>query len=547
MLDEAFLFSLGLIVSAAAVISLFASRIGVPSIVSYLIAGILLGPVTHLVEDANTIKIISETGIVLLLFLVGLELTFEKIRNMGKLAVGLGSSQVLVTVIAGYGVCRLLGYEGSEAWIVAAALMLSSTVVVVKTLVERKETESIPGRAAVGVLLIQDLVVIILLTLISALGSQQEDVSLAGSIAKALGGMVLLLVVVLGLSRVLTKPFDRWATRYPEMQFIWSLSWCFLVVMATHWLHLSHEIGAFVAGVSLAQMPHSHDLQRRVQPLMNFFVAVFFVSLGIAIKGSWESTFIIHVVVLSLFVLFGKFLIIFALASLLKFRSKHAFTTALLMTQISEFSFIFATLAAVRGFLDWGVASLLGVVGLVTILISALAMANRAALYRLWCRTPFYRKSHEDPVEELPTPEGGRLRHHVIIVGANTLGSELARRLHARGEPVIVIDIDATKLRALPCPTLTGDAATRVVLEEAGFEHARVLVSTLHIEATNDLLAYRCKAAGIPSSIHAVDMNYVNNLLEMDVRYLMVPKVDGIKQQNEKLKEMGFLGKEAEA
>jgi Trk K+ transport system NAD-binding subunit len=123
----------------------------------------------------------------------------------------------------------------------------------------------------------------------------------------------------------------------------------------------------------------------------------------------------------------------------------------------------------------------------------------------------------------------------------NTLGREIVTRLHARGEQVLALDTDPQKLEGLPCETMLGDVEYFSVLEEAELPHARLLVSALRIEPTNDLLAYRCKQAGVPCSIQVVDLSVTDNLLEMDVKYLMIPKVDGIKLQNRELKERGLL------
>jgi len=141
-------------------------------------------------------------------------------------------------------------------------------------------------------------------------------------------------------------------------------------------------------------------------------------------------------------------------------------------------------------------------------------------------------------------PQEVKPRHHfnhIIVVGMNTLGREIARRLHDRGESVLAVDTDPHKLEGLPCDTLLGDVEYLSVLEEAELSHARLLVSALRIEPTNDLLAYRCKQAGIPSSIQVVDLSVTDNLLEMDVKYLMIPKVDGIKLQNRELQKRGLL------
>ncbi len=539
MISEAFLQHLGIILVGATMMLLLARMIRLPAIVAYLLAGIVIGPLTGWVVVTDATGLITETGIVLLLFLVGLELTFEKIREVGKVALIVGAAQVALCVVGGAAVSFLLGMRGGSLWIFGFALAFSSTVVAVKMLVSRGESHTVFGKIAVGVLLVQDVVVVLLLTVIAALGEDSGggSAALAGKIAMALGGMIFLLVAVLAVARfLLVRPF-AWASRSPETLFILSLCWCFVVVMATHWLHLSHEIGAFIAGVSLAQLPYNHDLQRRVQPLINFFVAVFFVTLGVGLHFQAEAVFWLKAILLSIFVLVGKLIIITAIVRRLRYDRRTAFFSALMLSQISEFSFILAGVASRAGLLESSASSLLGVIGLITIAVSAMAMIHKETLFRR-----FIQKASDD-TSEVEEQSASRLKDHVVVVGANTLGRELTNRLCARGETVVTIDIDPGKLAGLPCTTLLGDASMLPVLEEAGYRNAKLLVSTLHIAPVNDLLAYRCKLAGTMSSVHAFDLKGVDNLLEMDVSYLIVPKVDGIKRQNHLLEEMEILSK----
>ena len=357
-------------------------------------------------------------------------------------------------------------------------------------------------------------------------------------IMKAFGGMVVLMQLMLVASKyLLPRPF-AWAGRSRETVFIWSLSWCFLVVMAGHLLHLSHEIGAFLAGVSLAQVSGCHDLQRRVRPLMNFFVAVFFVTLGVGMRMDVSAALWGKALVLSVFVLVGKLVIVLWIAAWLRFGARRAFFMALLLTQISEFSFILAGMAQRSGLAIGEAGDLLGLVGMIRITVSAMLIGMRERLLVWFEKRGMGRWFAQEPEEKTG---GGELSGHVIIVGMNTLGRELVRRLTAEGEVVVASDVDARKLRGLSCVTVLGDAESPAVLRELGLEKARLLVSTLHIEATNDLLAFRCRVAGVPAAIHAANLREVANLLEMGVAYMMAPKVDGIHLQNAELSRRGMI------
>jgi hypothetical protein len=273
---------------------------------------------------------------------------------------------------------------------------------------------------------------------------------------------------------------------------------------------------------------------------MNFFIAVFFVALGLRMPIAEAAAQWWPALVLTGFVLGGKFLIISLSLARLRFSERTAFLAALNLTQISEFSFILAASAMATGWVGPEMLSLVGLVGLTTIALSSSAIVFQeplyvAALKRGWLR--FLRAPKHDPER----PHGHGRHGHIIVVGMNTLGRDIVRRLHDRGEKVLAIDTDPRKLAGLPCETSLGNVEYLSVLEDAGLKEARLLVSALRIEPANDLLAYRCRQFDIPAAIQVVDLSVVDNLLEMDVKYLMIPKIDGMKLQNRILQEDGFL------
>jgi len=532
-------------VTTAAVLAVLARFLRLPTIVVYLAAGLVLGPLTGLIEISETIGLIAEIGIVLLLFLVGLELSFDKIRAVGKVAIVAGLGQVVFTAVGGYLVCWALGFDVMESVFLAVALTFSSTVVVVKILTDKQELNALYGRIAVGIFLVQDLVVIVVLTVLTGLGGGDglDAGTLATQLGFALGGMVVLLAGVLIASRhLLPRPF-QWASGSPATLFIWSLAWCFLVVGAAHLGHLSIELGAFFAGVALAQLPCSRDLQHRIQPLMNFFVAIFFVSLGVqmapeGIGENWGAA-----AWLSLFVLIGNPLIFMLIISRFGYSERTSFKTSVTVAQISEFSFIFVAMGLTAGLVGDRVVSITGLVGIVTVAASAYMIQYADPLYRFVKRAGLLRIFRAR--QETDEIESGALRDHIIVIGMNSLGRRIATALHERGETVLAIDTDPRKLRGLPCHRLHGNAEYASVLEEHGLAHAKLLVSALQIEDTNDLLAHHCKEIGIPCSVVAVDLSVIENLLELDVAWVMVPKVDVLHDQRKVLQEAGLLEEES--
>lgn len=530
-------------VLAGAVFSVAAGLLRMPTIVAYLLAGLFIGPLTGLVEISHALELIAETGIVLLLFIVGLELSLEKARAVGGVALAAGVGQVAATALAGFAIAMALGFGSVEAAFLAAALTFSSTVVVVKLLDERHEMDSLHGRIAVGILLVQDVVAIVLLTLLAGLEGGSVDLgSVVMGISKAFAGMALLLAVVLGASRwILPRPF-AWAARSPETNVIWSLSWCFLIVLGAKFLGLSMEIGAFLAGLSLAQLPYNKDLHRRLHPLMNFFIAVFFVSLGVQMNLGAALDSAGTVMVLSLLALVGKPL--FLLWGILRTGHNHrtAFLSATTLSQISEFSFILVALGVKTGMVPENILSITALVGLVTISISSYMTLGADTLFRRFSASGLLR-FFPQPGKDAPADGEPPLSGHFIVVGINTLGREITRLLVKRGHEVLAVDTDPHKLRGLDCKTMLGDAGDPATLEEAGLKGARMLITALQIEETNDLLAYRSREAGVPCVANVMDLSATDNLIAMDTRFLLVPKVDGVAWQSRELEKLGITNK----
>ncbi|MGH7444182.1 MAG: cation:proton antiporter, partial [Longimicrobiales bacterium] len=492
---------------------------------------LVLGPLTGLISSTESVALIAEAGIALLLFLVGLELSLAKIRDVGRVAIAAGLGQVALTAVGGFGLATLLGFTTIEAAFIGIALTFSSTVVVVQLLGQKRELDTLYGRIAVGILLVQDLVVIIALTFLTGLGTGEALTAgtLVSGLARAFGGMLLLLAAALGAARFVLPRLFGWIAPSQDGIFIWSLCWCFLFVLGAELFHLSAEIGAFLAGISLAQLPFNEDLRRRVAPLMNFFVAVFFISLGAGMQVSGAAEHWVAAVVLSLFVLLGKPIMFVWIIARTGYGERTAFLTSITVAQISEFSFIFAAVGVTAGMIDVSILSLIAVVGIITIALSSYmifygdylyARARRARLLR-----PF-RARRERP-EAAPVESA---TDHVIVVGLNSLGRRIVHDLVAHGEDVLAVDVSPHNLLHLPCRTMLGNAEHVSVLEEAGIRNAKLLVSTLQIEDTNHLLAYWGRSFGVPTSIHAFDQSVVDELRDAGAEHLILSKPAGTRR-----------------
>lgn len=538
MTDFPILRDLGYVIVGATLLLLAMRALRVPPIVAYILAGLLLGPALGVLTVTESLELISELGIALLLFVVGLELSLERLRDVGRPAVLGGALQVLLTLALGAGVAWALGFRGGDAVFLGLAVAFSSTVVVIKLLDRAGDLGALYGRLAIGILLVQDVLVAVVLTLVGGLGAEGEGGFGAGAagLARAFLGLAALAVgAALAVRWVLPRLFD-WLAESTEALFIASLTWAFVFIVAAELIHVSIELGAFVAGVSLAQLPYNDELRRRIHPLVDFFLAVFFVTLGAGMDLGSAAQYWGAAVTLSLFVLLGKPLIVGWLLVRLGYGGRTAFLSGITLGQVSEFAFILLGLAAAGGLVEPALLSLVGVMGLVTMATSAFVVPEGERLYRAgrgrWLPGFLRSGGLEEP---LPPMRAG----HIVIVGMNTLGRLLVREFAARGERVLALDSDPEKLRGLPGESQVGSAESPAVLEEAGVPRAKLVVSALQIEDLNSLLAYRCHRMGVPVSIHAFDPSLAHELLEIGADHVMISKHDGIRHMAEEFRRLG--------
>lgn len=535
-------------------------KLQVPSIVNYLIAGLVLGPVFGWLSLADTTESegiglaeISEIGIVLLLFLVGLELSLKEIKGVGLVAVAAGLGQVVFTAAGGFLLSLALGFGTIESLFIATALTFSSTVVVVKVLDQKGELKSLYGRIAVGIFLVQDMVVIAVLTVLSGLGSLDEGAEegageaatsigfweASGSVMLAFLKMSLLLVAVLLVARFVLPKVFAMVERSPRAAMIWALAWCFVMVEIAHVLGLSIEIGSFLAGLSLAQLPRSHDLRRRVHPLMNFFIAVFFVTLGSKMDFGEAAAEWPAAVVLSLFVLIGNPLIFMFIITRFGYTRRTSFYTSVTVAQISEFSFIFIAMGLSMGMIGSQVNSMVAVVGLVTIVSSVYMILYNRWLYELCERLGLLRIFAEHESDGSEDARDGELSDHIVIVGMNSMGRAIAKSLVDRGEKVLAIDTDPQKFEGLPVEKRLGDISYEDTLAEASLSTAKIAISALKIDEANRMFAHRCNTLGIPVAIHGFDRSVLGGLEKLKPAFVLNSKAAADEQLRKLLADCG--------
>ena len=450
----------------AAVVGTLALRLRQPLIVAFIAVGIAVGPAgLGWVHSHDQVDLLATLGIALLLFVVGLKLDLHLIRSLGPVALATGLGQVLFTSVIGYVIALALGLDPLPALYVAVALTFSSTIIIVKLLSDKREIDSLHGRIAVGFLIVQDLVVIVAMIVLSALGvaDARDDAKLWRDVLLIFGkGIGLLVAVAFAMRYLLPRLLHRLA-RSPELLMLSAIAWAVALAAAGDALGFSREVGAFLAGVAIASTPYREAISTRLTTLRDFLLLFFFVSLGaqldLRLLGGqlWPS------IALSLFVLIGNPLIVMAIMGVMGYRKRTGFLAGLTVAQISEFSLVFGALGLTLGHINAETLGLITLVGLVTIGLSTYMILYSHTLYEwlaprlgLFERQLPHREQAIDITRALP-----RSGTDVILFGLGRFGDGIASALRERGVTVLGVDFDPQAIAAWHrhgYPAIYGDA-----------------------------------------------------------------------------------------
>src|SRR5688572_8544566 len=349
MHENALLPDIGVAVLAATLLGLIAHWTRQPIILGYLVAGAVIGPNLgfKLVHEQESVEVISEIGLILLLFIIGLEMNVKALLASGRQLLVAGFGQFPLCALLGAGLFAALGYglkgEHSDGLYLALMCGLSSTAVVVKMLYDKGELDTLPGRMTLGILVIQDIYAIFIL----AFQPNFDNPPLMPTL-KSIGGTVVLLLAALLVSKFVMQRVFASIARSPEMVVAVSIGWCAAVAGLAAWMNLSKEMGALIAGLSIAAFPYSIHVTAKTLPLRDFFLTLFFVSLGMQISAP-RADLTGTILLLVGFVVASRFLSIYPLLRLSGAGRRTAFVSSLNLAQMSEFSLVIASLGVTYG------------------------------------------------------------------------------------------------------------------------------------------------------------------------------------------------------
>lgn len=474
---------------ASAVVGLIGVRLRQPLIVAFIVVGILVGPAAlDMVSAHEQVALLAEIGVTVLLFVVGLKLDTHLIRHLGPVALATGLGQLTFTIIFGFAIGLALDMDWLKALYVAVALTFSSTIIIVKLLSDKREIDSLHGRIAMGFLIVQDIAVVIAMMVVGSLSAFNAE---AGGVLMLVGEIVLklaaaLIGVMLAMRYVLPGLMHLLA-RSQELMLVFAIAWGTSLAAVGEVLGFSKEVGAFLAGFSLASTPYREAVGARLTSIRDFLLLFFFVDLGSNLRFDVLGDELWPAALLSVFVLVGNPLIVMAIMGFMGYRRRTGFMAGLTVAQISEFSIVFVAMGITLGHVDNSALGLITLVGLVTITMSTYMILYSQKLYVIfqpylhWFerRNPF-RESAEGEV-----PMGG---HEIIIFGLGRYGGRLAERVTSEGRDVLGVDFDPEVVRHARRAGLKvhyGDMENRDFLSELDLSRVRWIVSTVPDLKTN--------------------------------------------------------------
>jgi Kef-type K+ transport system membrane component KefB/Trk K+ transport system NAD-binding subunit len=542
-------YEIAAILALAAGIGAIGYKLRQPLIVSFLAVGILAGPSgLRLIESHDKIGLLANIGISVLLFLVGLKLDLNIIRSVGPVALSTGLGQVIFTSLIGFFMSLAMGLSVVGAAYVAVALTFSSTIIIIKLLSDKKEIDSLHGRIAVGFLLVQDIAAILAMIGLTALGG--GDLSHGRSsvlqVLMILGNGLAFLGLIAFLMRFVLPALLARLARSHELLVLFAISWAILLAAVGDALGFSKEVGAFLAGVSIASTEYREAIGARLVTLRDFLLLFFFIDLGARLELSQLGSQIGNATVFSLFVLIGNPLIVMVIMGIMGYRRRTGFMAGLAVAQISEFSLILGALGVSLGHIDMEAMGLITLVGVVTICASTYMILYSGKLYA-WL-SPFLKIfERKNPYREVNSGETyAQIGSEILLLGLGNYGGEIARNLLERGKSVLGVDFDPQTLarwRERGLPVVYGDGGDPEFLDSLPVERARWIVSTVRDRDLNItmLKLLRNRPFNGKTAVAARDEDEAVKLRAAGARVIFLPYHDAAEYASDSLTETPTL------
>lgn len=510
-----------------------------PLIMGYIVTGILVGPsLLNLVHNQEAFSSFSQIGITLLLFIIGLGLNPAVIKNLGKPVILTAAAILLLVGSTGWLASHLLGFSNTESLIMGIALFFSSTIIILKVISDKHELSRLYAQISIGVIVLDDVIATLALLVVAAAGTagglQASDFAILA--AKGIGLAIILYLVG---SKIMPKLASFFAGSQ-ELLFLFTVAWGFGVASLFHAVGYSHEVGALFAGVSLASLPYATQMGARLKPLRDFFIVLFFVSLGSTLALSQFATSLVPALILSAVVMFGKPIFVFSSLITQGYTGLTSFKAAIHLSQISEFSIILLVFAASVGLVSHDAMAVITVVAVITIGISTYLMKYDDILYHhlKGLLATFQRANVTEKKRRASS-------YDTIIFGFHKGGHEFLQTFREMNEKYLVVDYDPDVIEHLETQGIRhayGDATDSEFLDEIGADKARLIVCTItDFHVNKDLLYYLTEQNPAAAFIcHANNYDEAANLYTLGASYVMLPHFIGSEKISAYIKKHGI-------
>lgn len=497
---------LAIILGLASVLGYITVRFQLPLLIAYLMGGLLLAVTSFFdVHSSEVLHFLPEIGIAFVLFLVGMELDLRELKQVGKPVIAAGLLQVIITTIAGSSIAKLLGFGDMESWYLGVGLSFSSTILVIKMLLDKKDITALYGKLAIGILLLEDLVAVVILLFLtvstSILGTGfQQTFPLITLFAKALG----LFALALFLHRYLLPTVFKAVARQPELLFLTALAWCFVYVAFAKFLGFSEVIGAFLAGVALASSPYHYQIQGKVKPLRDFFITLFFVYLGTQVNFNNLEKVLPITLIFTFYTLVLKPLVFLLIFGGFGFRRHTMFKTAISISHISEFSLIIILVGLKNNLVSQEALTAIALSAVISMVIASIMITESNRLYKILQGFIgfFERKNYHNELENQHSST--ELKDHVVVIGGHRVGGELVKYLKKEKIPYVVLDFNPQHIEKLvkeEINVIYGDVGDPDVLDEINLVEAKIIISTVQDLGDGLLLIEEVKSRKIDAPV----------------------------------------------
>jgi len=528
---ESIVLNLGIILLITLVIAIILRAFNQPVMMAYILAAFIVSPfVANLMAHDKVFEPFAEIGISLLLFLVGLNLNPSELKGVGKVSLITGVGQMIFTTVLGYFLALFIGFSSISSLYIGLALAFSSTIIVMKVLSDKDETNTLHGKISIGFLIVQDLVHVFIIFGVLIVGKVALGTEVIDATLSIFGVGFLLIFGFLLFSYFILPKVTSFLAKSQEMLLLFSLSWALIISAIFYSLGLTLEIGALLAGVCLSFSQYRYEISSKLTPLKDFFLIVFFISLAPLLAFSSLIDNIVPIILLSLLVLIGNPLIVLFTMGSLGYTKRNSFLAGLTVAQISEFSFILVALGVSLGHITSEILSIVVAVGVITIAGSYYMMIYANPLYNKLSRvlSIFEKNDRRKGIEDIKCVED----YDVVLFGYNRMGYDLLENFLKKGYRTLVVDYNpdtVTYLRKRGINCIYGDAEDIELLNEIHFRHVKMVVSTILDDNTNRMLLERLK--DIRSDILFIGVS--NNLegalklYEMGSDYVITPSFLG--------------------